>query len=289
MKKLLVLISFASISCGGPDASPLPSQTGGTPSLPATGGTSSLPATGGTPSLPATGGTSSLPATGGSPAQGGTQGETPNPLGRYRCKAPEGVSDSPRTIEEAVALLNALPKPTSVPCFVESLARPLTVTATTSQTSAQPAGSVESPRVFIKIGQLWLSVVIDGISTDLIEFGYQLPNTLRSIKAELRLPLEAPIAPSAPFDRPMYDQIGTVCRLCHANEQHEETPGIPNVFSSQALKPRPETLVPVSILSLAAQTCDWQTEPHRCEMLTALFNGGPVTEGAFPDDMRTFF
>ncbi|HWA78310.1 MAG TPA: hypothetical protein VG937_38505 [Polyangiaceae bacterium] len=280
MRTLIALASFALISCGPADGSPPPPATGGSPSLPATGGSSALPSTGGS---------SALPSTGGSPSEGGTQAEVPNPLGRYRCKAPEGSNPSPQTIQETVDLLNALPKPTSVACFVESLARPLTITATTSQSSAQPAGSATSPRIFIRLGQLWLSVVIDGISTDLLEFGYLLPNTYRSIKAELHLPIEAALTQSAPFERPMYDEIGTVCRLCHRDEQPEELLGLPNVFSSRALKPRPETLIPIETLALAAQTCNWQTEPHRCEMLAAIFASGPVLQGTFPDSMETFF
>lgn len=280
MKRLLALLSFATASCGGPGGSPPLSDAGGAPSLPPTGGSPSLPSTGGSPSLSATGGT---------PGRGGSPTATPNPLGRYRCKAPEGSSGSPQSIQEAVELVNALPKPTSVACFVESLARPLTITATNSQFSAQPAHSTASPRVFIKIGQLWLSIVIDGQASELIEFGALLPNTFRSIKAELHLPLEAPIAPSTPFERVMLTEYGTVCRLCHADEEREETPGIANVFSSKALKPRADSLVRLETLALAARDCDWQSEPHRCEMLAALFGGGPVLEGAFPDEMQTFF
>lgn len=283
MRRLLALLGLASISCGGTDGSPPLSVTGGA----ATGGASS--ATGGNSTLPTTGGSPSVPNTGGAPGTGGAQPGTPNPLGRYRCKAPEGVSASPQTIEDTVALINALPKPTSVACFVESLARPLTINATNSQFSAQPALSSASPRVFINIGQLWLSVVIDGDASDLIEFGYLLPNTFRSIKAELLLPAETTLAPSAPYDRLMYSDLGTICRLCHTAEQHEEVPGLANVFSSTALKPRPETLVSVDSLALTAQSCDWQSEPHRCEMLAAVFGGGQVIAGAFPDEMQTFF
>ena len=49
-----------------------------------------------------------------------------NPLGRARCRPPAGVSGYPKTTQAALDLLNALPKPTSVACFVESLDRPLT-------------------------------------------------------------------------------------------------------------------------------------------------------------------
>ena len=66
-----------------------------------------------------------------------------------RCVAPEGVSTAPQTIAEVVTLLNALPKPLNLPCFVASLARPLSLHAVNSPFSAQPAQGRRSPRIFI--------------------------------------------------------------------------------------------------------------------------------------------
>jgi hypothetical protein len=42
-------------------------------------------------------------------------------------------------------------------------------------------------------------------------------------------------------------------------------------------------------LRSASATCNWQTESHRCEMLSAVFDGGIVIEEAFPEAMSTFF
>jgi hypothetical protein len=47
--------------------------------------------------------------------------------------------------------------------------------------------------------------------------------------------------------------------------------------------------VSVEGLRGAAASCNWQAEPHRCEMLSAVFDGGVVLEEAFPDAMPTFF
>jgi hypothetical protein len=258
VKQLFALIGFLSLACGAPDADhPLPTTAGGSSS-------------------------------GGAASDGGGAADGPNPLGRSRCKPPAGTTGSPQTIEQAVALLNALPKPTSVACFVESLDRPLTIFSTSSPFSAQPALSTKSPRVFIKSGQLWLSIVIDGDSSELIEFGYLLGDTLRSIKGELHLPLDAPIAPSAPYERVRY-QSGTVCGLCHSDERPEEVPGIAGVFSTVAFRPRPDSHVQLGALALEWQACKWEQEPHRCEMLSSVFGGGQVVEGAFPNAMGTFF
>lgn len=174
-------------------------------------------------------GASPEPAANGSAASAGEAvdaGSAPvvNPLGRARCRAPAGVSGSPTTTEEAIALLNALPKPTGVACFLESLDRPLYAYATSSVFSAQPALSAESPRVFLKLGSLWLSVVIDGDSSYLIEFGQRLVDApLQSIKGELQLPLERAVSAHDPYERVLYGK-GSVCGLCHYDEGRATSP-----------------------------------------------------------------
>jgi hypothetical protein len=199
------------------------------------------------------------------------------------------MSGTPHSVEEAVALLNALPKPTSVACFVESLDRPLVANATNSVFSAQPATSYESPRVFLKVDRTWISIVIDGAASDLVEFGYMLDDGLRSLKGELRLPTTAALALTAPFDRIRYNEGYTVCGACHRDEMLERMAGDTPIYSSLAFRPRAETRVPIDFLRNQAQTCDWDLHPHRCEMLSALFDGGSVNDGEFPADLMTFF
>ncbi len=206
-----------------------------------------------------------------------------------RCRAPAGVSARPRNTDEAVQLLNALPKPTTVACFVESLERPLTVFATSSSFSAQPALSPKSPRVFVRFERLWLSFVIAGESSLLIEFGELLESEpLQSIKGELLLPLEEVVAPSAPYDRVLRDE-GTVCGLCHYGEQAVSSMPAARAFSSIAFRPRPEGHVGLENLRLEAQLCDRELEPERCQMLSAFFGGGDIVESPFPDSMATFY
>jgi len=226
-------------------------------------------------------------AAGGAPATGGA-GDL-NPLGRARCRAPAGVSAAPQNTEQAVQLLNALPKPTGPACFVESLARPLAIYATSSTFSAQPAFSPTSPRVFIQLGLLWVSVVLAGDSSYLLEFGTQLgTDPPRSVKGELLLPLDAPVPASAPYDR-VLSGSGTVCGLCHNGEARDDNITFATAFSSASFRPRPDTRVSVDDLRAQAQACDWQVEPHRCEMLSAVFGGGAVVETPFPATMPTFF
>ena len=211
-----------------------------------------------------------------------------NPLGRARCSPPPGTTGSPGTIEEAMALLNALPKPTSAACFVESLDRPLTAYATNSPFSAQPALSARSPRIFLKINRLWLSIVIDGEASYLLEFSYLLADELRSIKGEVEMPVEIPLPPSAPYDRVLFGS-GTSCGLCHYGEEQVPSIDFAKAFASIPFRPRPETRVNLLYLGDGARICDWNLEPHRCDMLSALFDDGPIIEEPFPTEMPTFF
>lgn len=227
---------------------------------------------------------------GGSASVGGASasaGGSVNPLAAARCRPPLGMSGSPRTIEEAIALLNALPKPTSVACFVESLDRPLTAYATSSALSAQPALSAKSPRVFIKIDRLWLSVVMDGESSYLIELSHLEPDDVLSVKGEVQAPIEAELPASAPYDRVRYG-TGTVCGLCHFDEQPALGVSFTQAFASTAFRPRPITRVGLDALLLERQRCDFNAEPHRCGLLSAVFDGGAVIEEAFPGSMPTF-
>ena len=212
-----------------------------------------------------------------------------NPLGRARCRAPQGVSAAPQDTQQALELLNALPKPTSAACFVESLARPLGVQATNSIFSQQPALSASSPRVFLKLGELWLSIVMDGDSSYLLEFGDQVSlDPPRSIKGEVQLPISEALAPSAPYDRVLYSPGTTQCGFCHYNETPVETAGLA-AFASISFKPRPDSVVSLESLRSEYERCDFQKEPHRCEMFDALFANGDVTAAEFPVTMATFF
>jgi hypothetical protein len=231
------------------------------------------------------------PGGGAAGAAGGSAvgvGGAPNPLGAAKCRPPAGLNGSPQTIEEALALLNALPKPTTAACFVESLDRPLTAYASNSIFSAQPALSSKSPRVFLKVNRLWISVVVDGPGSYLIEFSHLEPDDLRSIKGEVATPINEALVPSAPYDRVRYGS-GTGCGLCHYGEEQSSSVSFAQAFTSAAFRPRSDTRVSLDTLALERQACDWKLEQHRCEMLSALFDGGPVVEEPFPSSMPTFF
>ncbi|HYQ27585.1 MAG TPA: hypothetical protein VER04_10200 [Polyangiaceae bacterium] len=210
------------------------------------------------------------------------------------CRPPPGISGSPRTIEEAVTLLNALPKPTTLDCFLESLDRPLSAYATSNIISAQPAFSPASPRIFLRIERLLLSVVPEGAGSHLLEFGYLQPGEERSVKAELPLPLTAAVAPSAPYEHVLDKDSsgllrgGTSCGGCHAAEAPDKSIAFASAFSSLAFRPNPAYRVSLDALNDAQKACDPVAQPERCAMLTALFAHGSVMQAEFPNTMAIF-
>ena len=219
----------------------------------------------------------------GEPASNATTSPSPTPS----CQAPAGVSNSPRTIDETVTLINALPKPLSLPCFLESLARPLEISASNSVFSAQPAHGLRSPRIFLFEGTNVLSVVPEGEGAPLLEFGEQRAE-FRSLKAEIAFPVSTQLDPSAPYQRALYMPRLTSCGGCHPGElQESEISGVPT-FVSLALRPRPSELVSLAALNHELEICDPVQEPQRCAMLESLLGGGQVSERTFPTEMATF-
>ncbi len=202
------------------------------------------------------------------------------------CRAPVGVSDSPRTIGETVTLINALPKPLSLPCFLESLARPLQIHATYSLFSAQPAKGARSPRIFLFQDPTLMSIVPDGDGAPLLEFGEQRPE-LRSLKAEIVFPVSTRLEASAPFDNLLFNSQTTTCGSCHAGEQQESEISGVRSFVSTSLRPRPSEQVSALSLSHELEICDPTLEPQRCAILDGLLGWGQITERDFPVEMAT--
>lgn len=202
-----------------------------------------------------------------------------------RCIPPADVSGDPRTIDEAVLLLNALPAPVDIPCFLESLERPLKIYASTSTFSAQPAFNAENPRVFILAGDLVMSVVSAGEGVKLLEFG-EFIDDFQTIKGEVELPLEGQLAPADPYSRIRFGS-GTGCGQCHRNEHEVGTLDGETLFASLAYQPAVHHELPEDEVRAAYEACEGD-DTERCRILTALFGHGPVLFTVFPEDLPTF-
>jgi hypothetical protein len=203
------------------------------------------------------------------------------------CQAKAGVTNEPRSIEQSVELVNALPKPLTLACFIRALGRPLRLHAALSTLSAQPSRGTRSPRIFVYLEPLVMTVVPEGRGAHLLEFGEQRPD-LRSVKAELAFPIEENVSASLPYEHALFTEEVTGCAFCHADEQRDPRIITAPAFASQALRPFEGQRVPLSGLREERATCDPAIEPERCALLDALFGWGEVTDWDFPKEMATF-
>lgn len=198
------------------------------------------------------------------------------------CRAPLGVSPAPRTIPEALVLLNTLPKPTTLECFLQALERPLNVYFTSSGLSLQPAPDARNPRTFLQRGDLYMSIVLGGAAADTLEFGYR-PVPSRSIKAEIVFPITRDLTEETLFDRIAQSDSTSVCGACHVSEAREDFPGFPNgVYASDIFEPYASMEVDLPTMRAEAESCGDSVEDARCGLLAALFENGPLVQGTLP-------
>jgi hypothetical protein len=211
------------------------------------------------------------------------------------CAAPSGISGAPASIDDVITLANAMlarqpqEEGLTLPCFVESLARPLTALASSGMFSAQPAVGARSPRIFVFSENLVMSVAPEGLGAERLEVAeYTTPT--RSIKGEIAFPIRAPITSTAPYERILYPGgPGTVCAACHSPEEELTDGTVSHRFESDVLRPRADEEVSLPFLEDQMTVCDSQKEPARCQMLTAVFGHGVVNPGHFSAMARTIY
>jgi hypothetical protein len=201
----------------------------------------------------------------------------PEPAEPAGCQAPSGVSGAPSTLPEAMALLNALPRPTTLACFVEALERPLRLYLTSSNQSLQPSPGARSPRVFVVNEPMVMSIVLEGDASETLEIGYRTSQN-RSIKTELIFPLQSEVTFANLFDG-VKDGDGRVtrCSACHTSEmQFFDTNLQAEVYESDLYPPFEVYEVDVESVRAENESCDAAAEPERCELLSAIFDHGDV-------------
>ena len=232
-----------------------------------------------------------------------TPAATPTPIiNEQSCRLSDlGLSStlgSPTSIRQAVDLINALPKPTSLKCFIQSLNKPLKIALTESNLSVQPGDGAESPRIFIFKSWLIMSVSLVGPGSWYLEFS-EMKTSASSYKGELLFPIAETVAYSEPFDRIVSSGTpGTTCRGCHGQEVSDTYPGATNAFRSIVLKPEPFNDVTLVSLNISKSICQSaNNNSRRCQMIESLFdnstggNGAELmpTQGSFPIGTPTLF
>ena len=180
----------------------------------------------------------------------------------------------PGDLADFASWIDTLPAPVDAACVVHGLARPLQVEATRSPLSAQP-GTRESPRLFLFSDDLVISLVPAGVGRDLLELG-EVVDASHSIKAELELPIEPPLAEDALFERIRQDD-GSHCAACHTEERPD--------LASRVIRPEPDTLFELDELHDEAKGCSGDRD--RCDLLRALF-AGSVEHHPFDAHFPTF-
>ena len=213
----------------------------------------------------------------------------PTVLDPGTCVAGEGATARPESIAETVELINSMPLPLTLSCFLRALERPLAVHATESAFSAQPARGAENPRVFLFNDPLYLAIVTDGASRDLLELSVLTSDT-RSIKAEIVFPVTEPLRPAFPYEQALYDEERdrTFCALCHGAERLVDSIDGP-AFESSAIKPPPRLRVELGDLRDQSEDCEVAQDNDRCDMLRSLFLYGATKDHDFPEAMALFF
>jgi hypothetical protein len=194
---------------------------------------------------------------------------------------------NPTSIVEVVDTLNAMPKPVDLPCFVQHLAGPLAIDATMSNLSLQPATGRRSPRIFILLEPLIVSMVPQGAGQYLLEMGERRRET-RSVKGELAFPVTGELQHASPFEHVLFGTELMSCAFCHGSETPASDISFTSAFESDAFRPLPANRVSIDELRSELAACDAAAEPYRCAMLGALFNREAVTLRDLPASFAIF-
>lgn len=219
---------------------------------------------------------------------GGSQppGDSPGVL----CVPPAGavITD----VQSVVDWLNAMPKPVTLPCFIESLPRPLKIQSALSEFSAQPSLGQRSPRIFFFFDRLILTVVVDQKFAEypypLLEMSYMVDEReLITTKAELKFPITNTLAPAAPYTGLSFNDRISQCSFCHPKESILDYLDDVPIYQSSILKPT--TPMAISQLYVESDHCIVEEEPHRCAMLSSIVDHGALQPYSFPARAPTIF
>lgn len=195
------------------------------------------------------------------------------------CYLADASLRNPKTMDQVTKLINALPKPLTIPCLIENLPAPLKVFSMQSSFSAQPSQDSETPRVFIVINKMVLSVVPTGSGRNLLEMS-EIVDSLMSVKTEISFPVSTIVPAVLPYDR-IRSGSGTSCRACH-NSELPISGYAGEAFVSTTLRPALSRRIPAADLQSVARSCNMANDPDRCKMMRAIFLTGNAQDTEFP-------
>lgn len=227
------------------------------------------------------------PATLADAAMSTTATMTATEIAASPCGVPLGVALAPSSIQDVVTLINALPKPLTLSCYLKVLQRPLAVNATLSKQGIQKASGPENPRIFIASGALISAILPHGDNSNLLALSELIDATM-SVKGEIRFPVQKSLTADGPYQQTLRpDRYGTRCAACHRLESTGQTEDTRYFYASSSLRPAADLDLPLTDILATSQTC--QVNPDNgCEILQALFNHGEVLPWAFPPSIPAF-
>jgi len=217
-------------------------------------------------------------------------GKAENPQTSDLCSSPPDIALV--DIQSVVDWINAMEKPLTLPCFIQSLPRPLRIQPAYSEFSAQPSPNAGSPRIFFFFDRLILTVAVDQDFAEmpypLLEMSYLVdePNLITT-KAELKFPIVETLSAGSPYLDLSFNERISQCSFCHPRESIRETIEDKPVYQSTMLRPaRPQ---PVERLYQENIACEASREPHRCAMLASIVDHGELVPFQFPAGAPTIF
>lgn len=210
--------------------------------------------------------------------------------GGISCQPPADITIT--DVQSVVDWINAMEKPLTLPCFIESLPRPLKIQSAFSEFSAQPSPDYSSPRIFLFFDQLILTVAVDQNFAEfphpLLEMSYLVDEAnLITTKAELKFPVVDTLSPASPYMGLSFNDRISQCSFCHPRESVRDRIDEVPIYQSSILKPT----LPLSIdrLYSANINCERDKQAHRCAMLSSIVDHGELRPHAFPAGAPTIF
>ena len=189
---------------------------------------------------------------------------------------------NPKTIDETLDLVNALPKPLTLNCFLKNLPKPMQVFATNSKNSFQPAVDNDTPRIFIFGQSIVFSVVPGGAPKEALEIS-QVVTPVLSVKAEIYFPVLATLANDEPYKRVALAGVtGTSCQLCHRFESPAVIGFRGPAFASEIIAPLSQTRITATRMKYLSTVCGSSADQFRCNMLKTIFDEGSAVDAAWP-------
>lgn len=197
------------------------------------------------------------------------------------CTSATEVYGSPKTIEDTLSLINALPKPVTIPCFLNALKAPLGVYAVNNTFSAQPAVDKQNPRIFIIRDKLVLSVVPAGAGRNVIEFG-EFSSGVDSFKGELEFPIEKTVTIDDVVNQISATTSTSNCLTCHGTERKVQYRTLGPLYVSEFIRPNDSQRVTYPFLRAQATVCNPEVSQFRCDILNAIYTKGKAEDVDFP-------